>query len=203
MVNRIRNCYTLIGIMFLALSILTFAIPKQVVRTTHRIGVSGIVEGSPVHGVCSATAIGRHSLLTASHCDLGMSELLVDELSVKIVSRISDGRDHTIFVVDEKFSQYAHLEDSSIKVGDEVWICGNPLGLDQVVRYGHFAGAEIDPDTKLTDDMYDINGWFGDSGAAIFDKHGRIVDVVSFGVSFSMVGTYKLNFTSAQLSSLR
>jgi hypothetical protein len=50
--------------------------------------------------------------------------------------------------------------------------------------------------------MFDINGWHGDSGSAIFDKHGKIVAVTSLGFAdgaFSMIGTFKIAFTKQQL----
>jgi len=52
--------------------------------------------------------------------------------------------------------------------------------------------------------MYDINGWFGDSGAGIFDRDGKLVGVISILYSTSdtqpmhLMGSLPLRFTAEQ-----
>lgn len=194
--------------LLLSLSLITSAfagMPNQVTATTHRIQmevtkVDDKGDTTKTGDVCSATAIGPHALLTATHCDLGASTVTIDNgVPTAIADRIVDDSDHTIYIVSATFRYYATFA-KSLKIGDEVWLRGNPDGLNQLVRHGYFSGAVVlDGDTYL---MFDINGWHGDSGSAIFDKHGEIVAVTSVGFSdggFVMMGAYRLNFTSEQI----
>ncbi len=185
------------------------SMPKQVMTTTHRIEmrVTALDDaGLPQEtgDICSATAIGPHALLTATHCDLKASVVGVDGVAAAIVDRIADGNDHTIYIVNITFSNWAQFEMGKTAPGDEVWLRGNPDGLTQLVRHGIYSGAiaeKIDGVARIIF-MFDINGWHGDSGSAIFDKHGKIIAVTSIGVDdggWNMLGTFPINFTKAQL----
>lgn len=44
-------------------------------------------------------------------------------------------------------------------------------------RHGWEAGCLVDNNQRWT--IYDINGFFGDSGSGIFDSQGRVVGVIS------------------------
>jgi hypothetical protein len=193
-------------------------LPKNVMTTTHRIEMTVTVPDAPdadtsdnlfsTRGdICSSTAIGPHALLTATHCDLGASTVSVDGVQAAIMSRLTDGNDHTIYMLNITFGEYAKF-DKMTKIGDEVWLRGNPYGLKQLIRYGHYAGvisekADLTKSGVETIYMFDINSAPGDSGSAIFDKHGKIVAVTTYGFSgdgFVMVGSLALHFTSAQLA---
>jgi V8-like Glu-specific endopeptidase len=197
------------------------SLPKQVINTTHRIEMTVTTPDDSTSGsddfygttgdVCSSTAIGPHALLTASHCDLGASTVKVDDVEAVITSRVVDGNDHTIYMVNITFHDYAKFEkndERSLKMGDEVWLRGNAFGLNQLIRYGHFAGAivkdtsDVTSGTTQTIYMFDINGGPGDSGSGIFDNDGKIVAVTTYGFSgdgFVMLGSLTMHFTPAQL----
>lgn len=183
--------------------------PKQLLTTTHRTEMHAVVVdellGLPVErgAICSATAIGPHALLTANHCDLGATTVSVDGNPAAITERITDGYDHMIFMVNITFGSWAKFGKMP-KVGDEVWLRGNPDGLNQLVRHGIYSGIIFEQSENMLRaiSMFDINGWHGDSGSAIFDKHGKIIAVTSYGFSdggFDMIGTLSLHFTKAQL----
>jgi hypothetical protein len=183
--------------------------PKPVMTTTHRIEMTIVTStgDGPVkrRDICSSTAIGPHALLTATHCDLGASTVNVDGTEAAIMARLTDDSDHTIYMLNITFGDYAKF-GKAVKVGDEVWLRGNPDGMNQLVRYGHFSGPIVIDDEKTSRKvgvlLFDINGWQGDSGSAIFDKHGKIVAVTSVGFTdgaFALLGTYALRFTPAQM----
>jgi hypothetical protein len=194
-------------VLALSLGVPAFCLPKSVIKSTHRIEVSSVTtnDDEQVDFICSATAIGKHALLTATHCDLGTDTLKVDDTDTRILDRIADDRDHTIFIVAMRFKDVASFASTPLELGDEVWIRGNPIGLNQMVRYGHYAGSQMiegDPEARLIA-MFDINGWQGDSGAAVFNKHGEIVAVVNTGFSegpFALAGCLALSFTPEQLA---
>jgi len=196
------------------------SLPKQVINTTHRIEMTVTTPDAPAGSddfygttgdICSSTAIGPHALLTASHCDLGASTVKVDGVEAAITARLTDSNDHTIYMVNITFHNYAKFEkkdEQSLQMGDEVWLRGNAFGLNQLIRYGHFAGVIVkdtsDVATGITQTIYmfDINGGPGDSGSAIFDNDGKIVAVATYGFSgdgFVMLGSLTMHFTPAQL----
>lgn len=179
--------------------------PEPVLTTTHRIAQVTFLEGD----VCSATAVGPHALLSDTHCELGSDMLGVDGKVAHILKRIRDGRDHTIFIVDLKFDTVAELAADAPTKGDDVWIDGNPAGLPMLVRRGTYAGSinvSQNPFMVVMGNLYDINGFFGDSGAAIFNAKGEVIDTVSQGLNIKAEGDqfrlsvgYGLHFTPKQL----
>lgn len=87
------------------LAVLLFAgctLPIQALKpTTHRLEIAG-------HVVCSATAVGPHTILTATHCLVG-GPLVVSGKAVAIVQRMDDKHDHTLIVTTHRFMHYAHI----------------------------------------------------------------------------------------------
>lgn len=181
----------------------------KMAKYTHRIRESVISGGS----TCSATAIGPHALLTASHCEQPTDEVQIDEEddTVKIIKIIRDGNDHTIFLVSDDFKDYAKF-GAAISLGDKVRIIGNPHGKLGVYREGVVANIEEaeegSPFTKSKPETiwFDLNVFEGDSGSAILNDRGEIVGVLSFqvpapeGDQGKMAGAFSLAFTPKQLA---
>jgi len=65
------------------------------------------------HGTCSGTAVGKHVVLTASHCLLGETTLAVDGSTVAVKEVINDGHDHSLVVVDRSFDHWAFVGDEA------------------------------------------------------------------------------------------
>lgn len=193
-------------VLALAMSVPALAHAPKSLNATHRIEMHSLVvdpdTGKAPGGICSATAIGPHALLTAKHCDFpGQSIIKIDGQDFLITKRIVDGYDHEIFIVDAHFAYTADFEHAdALQKGDDVWMEGNAAALNQLVRRGVFSGI-IMLDGKVIE-AYDYNGYFGDSGSAIFDEHGKIVAVTSVGVflpGWHVMGAYPLHFTPEQL----
>lgn len=151
--------------------------------TTHTINTRPVLGG----GTCSATAVGPHTLMTASHCEAPSSFINIDGQRHLILDVARDENEHSFLAVDQTFSSWAVLSKDAPKVGDEVFIFGNPAGLRDVMRKGYLAKAPEEVSFfeavagKHPLALYDFNGWMGDSGAAIFNSKGEVVDVVSVG----------------------
>jgi S1-C subfamily serine protease len=129
---------------------------------------------TPQEMVCSATSVGRFSLLTARHCLTGSEgQITIDgkPSSWKLIAE--DGRDHALIAVSVRQVVVAKVGPKPQR-GDVVIKYGNPLGLKGLVIYGRVAGYMGDGSMLL-----DATSYKGDSGAAIFDRKGRIVGVVS------------------------
>jgi hypothetical protein len=187
-------------------------------RTTHQIFEATIVESTRA---CSATAIAPHALLTASHCELPTSAIAVDGSNniMEVQGVIRDGYDHTIYLVSGTFTNYAEFSSARITVGDDVFLFGNPGDLSDILRKGYVAKPPLENVNALqrmflgplADQItYDFNGFFGDSGAAIFNQRGEITGVVSQilsqsnpeargAVSQNLMLGYTLHFSANQL----
>lgn len=154
------------------------------------------------NGSCSGTIVGPHSVLGATHC-FGFGETLsIWSQPVQILARMDDGNDHTIVRVDRTFTYWAVLARMP-GPGGEVHAIGNPGDLTEAYRHGYVSGVQ-DIDGKLCD-LYDIRGWFGDSGAGVFDDRGNLIAVISFIYTLdegrgqlTMMGSFPLTFSAEQ-----
>lgn len=158
---------------------------KQTHDATYHIGQETITDGA----ICSATAIGPHALLTATHCELPEDELEVEEIDdpLTIKQRIRDGFDHTIYIVNADFDIYVKVNEKDEKAqGEDVFFFGNPGKYHDVYRKGYI--TTVDQNKGFFGDgpkkiLFDMNGWMGDSGSGIFNSAGEVIGTVT-GASF-------------------
>jgi hypothetical protein len=158
----------------------------------------------PSHVFCSGTAIGKYVILTAAHCD---TEDALDSVifegnnSVKVLGEVDDGSDHVIFFLDKPFHSWATLSGTPPALGQDVFIFGNPGDLQDVYRRGYISGTAKRPFSSNGPNEeaveYDMNGFFGDSGAGVFDAStGQVIGVLKSMYSEEETGTagFKLMF---------
>ena len=122
-------------------------------------------------GLCSGTAVGPHTLLTARHC-FNHRLVSVNGQPVKVGKVRPEGKDAVTVEVDRAFPVYLQRGPMPVQ-GDRVRIWGNPLGEPDVYRVGYVARAWTDGI------VLDMRVCFGDSGAGVIDDKGRVVAVVS------------------------
>lgn len=152
-------------------------------------------------GKCSATAVGPNAILTAAHCfPSDVPLILVNGRVAKVLKFERDGKDHLLLKVDIGFKQYARRGPPA-KVGETVCIYGNPGHLTDQFRCGMVSGKWEDST------LYDLASFHGDSGSGVFDRSGRLIAVLSGGISyinpansvhFQLMRTLPLAFTAAQ-----
>lgn len=156
---------------------------------------------------CSGTAIGPHAILTAEHCLTDTKEMSINNVEIKPIRTDLDGDDHAIILTNSlTFKKWVHFRKNRPGVGDQVFIFGNPGRLKDLLRIGIISGyvtylGDITPKDADTT-LYDFNGFYGDSGSAIFNTKGEIVGVVSFlfhqeaehGEQFHMMASLPLLF---------
>jgi hypothetical protein len=193
----------------------TFAkneIVERAHRTTHVIQMVDVLGAEPMK--CSATAIGPHALLTASHCELPTDDIAVDGQPATIFGILRDGADHSIYYVDSTFPQWATFADELPSIADRVFLFGNPGSDEDIYREGYVAAIKTGELTPFSDSQtaiyFDLNGFFGDSGAAVFNAKGEIVGIISVllaqttkddkdKVSIKFMSGLCFRFTEAQL----
>lgn len=141
-------------------------------------------------GMCSGTAIGPSSLLTASHCFSGNDLARVNGQSVKVKFIIRRGQDNAFVYLDKPMFKIWAKFGPPLRQGDRVRWWGNPMGEADIYRQGYVSRAWADGM------IVDATICRGDSGAGIFNDAGQIVGVVTamsdlsgctFMLSFPMV----------------
>lgn len=124
-------------------------------------------------GICSGTAVGVHTILSAKHCfDSPAGTVHIDGKKAGYVIVADDGQDHVLVRVTARQDRVAKRGPKP-KQGDVVYMHGNPAGYPDLLRVGYVAGWF---ENAM---LLDCNNFKGDSGSAVFDRQGRIVGVVS------------------------
>lgn len=159
------------------------------------------------NAVCSGTAIGPHAILTATHClgDAGGPLVKAAGRVAKMVRHVDDGNDHSIVYVDIAFTYFAKVKQGAPDQGAHIFIYGNPAGMPDMYREGYVSGV-YDGDGKHWT-LYDLNGYFGDSGSGLFDADGTVVAVNSImvyitdmGGALKLMGSLPLIFATGDLA---
>lgn len=159
---------------------------------------------------CSATAIGPHALLTASHCELPTDSLFMDESTdkVKIADRIRDEYDHTIYLLKGvTFEHYSSVRlNDAFAQGEEVFVFGNPGTWENIFRRGYITGTcNRFPISQI---LYSFEDDHGDSGAGVFAADGALITVISRRepdgdpetAGLSLAASFALHFTPADIT---
>jgi Trypsin-like peptidase domain len=153
-------------------------------------------------GLCSSTAVGPHTLLTAAHCNSGKDDDHYTTINLDyavrqyhILAELTDNQDHVLYYLDgPSFVFYIpDFSPASPKAGDEVVIYGDGLGAyPPRPLYGRINGFLSDRDVSDVDQgagivYYDMSIQHGDSGSAVYDinDHHRIVGLMTYGLGFN------------------
>jgi hypothetical protein len=199
-------------------------------KASHKIKMSTILGEGPGAGSCSAVAVGPHALLTAGHCGTISAVITVDDKDADVLGTLGDGLDHLIILLGGvSFTDYADVASVNLQQGDEVYVFGNPGPFTDVFRKGYVSTLrqkENDPDRPVdvllkfkthegNEDVqityYDLNGFFGDSGSALFNAEGQVVAITSFisggmsesGFGLKFMGSYEIRLSKEMLKMAR
>ncbi len=166
---------------------------------------------------CSATAIGPHALLTATHCELPTDDLYIrgEEGPFTVIARIRDGQDHSILLLKGiTFADFVEVDQKSLRVTDDIFTIGNPGIWQDIYQKGYVAGLIVDRSLEAamgagepTKILIDIQAYPGESGAGIFNTSGVLVAVLSGdqmqtkeGVSMDLGAAYFMVFKPEELA---
>lgn len=140
-----RFVLTFVFVLFLSLPGLSrnsSPVISKVHNTTHKIHSDSLPGGPSNGGSCSATAVGPHALLTATHCLTASDTIQVDDKEAIVDSIISDPVDHSIYLLSGiEFKEYADVaEGVQLSQGEHFFMFGNPGDLTDIYREGYVAG---------------------------------------------------------------
>lgn len=158
----------------------------------------------PTMGVCSGTAVGPNIVLTASHCfGVGQYVKAINGQQGRVLEVVHDGKDHALIRVTVTFKRWAEVRPG-MHQGQRIKWLGNPGGLANMYREGYVSKVEGGTAYIFAD------GWFGDSGAGLFDERGYVVGVLSGaqarssnGLRIQIIGAYQMQFTAEQWQEIR
>jgi V8-like Glu-specific endopeptidase len=150
------------------------------------------------NGVCSATAVGPHLVMTATHCMEGNRIVAINGKAAYALKRVDDGKDHSLVRVSVTFKRWAKVGGVPV-AGDRIRFIGNPAANEYVYREGYISrswAAEV---------WAQVDSFGGDSGAGVYCDDGRVCGVVSAGKAwtrgpfvFSTMVMYPVKFTRKQ-----
>jgi len=163
---------------------------------------------------CTATAIGPHAILTATHCDKSDRWIIRngDNFAVaQIVERITDAADHSIFLLDGvTFVDLVKVNlNDPADMAENVFTIGNPGNFKDYYQRGYIQGfmpANPDKDIPRDELLYSFPSFSGASGSGIFNENGELIDVISQVIPQTLPGEYMqstggfpLNFKTADI----
>ena len=130
--------------------------------------------------ICSITAIAPHVLAGATHCfinpetkQFNVVKMRANGAETKILRQIvNDGNDHSLVYTDATYTDFAKI-GPKMNVNDDIHYWGNASGSNNLYRRGYVVIA------AYNFVGLDSNGFAGDSGAAIYNKDGQMVGIIS------------------------
>lgn len=184
-------------------------------------------QGEQRGALCTAYAVGPHTLMTAQHCDVGSATVFVDPISreavkqhqspeYQIVDKEFDHEDHML--LDLKGANFkatiearGYVKDGVRlpKQGERIHWWGNPGGQRDQYREGVVMGAaawnvEDSPENEKIDGpvvyFVEAPAIGGDSGSAVFGEDGHVVGIVTFSLAGGHVmGMFPVQFSPEQI----
>lgn len=181
-------------------------VQAKVKPATHVISTATLTEEAN----CSATAIARHALLTASHCEAPSDYVSIDGVpGYRIDGVIRDNNDHSILLIRGiEFKDFIPLGSRELRDSEPVFIWGNPSLNGAIfirqLHQGKYRGSHVIKGRLV--DVLGFQSYHGDSGSGVFTSAGELLGVVSFigsvatppeGIIAAATGAVRLAFTTA------
>lgn len=134
------------------------------------------VDGS---GVC-ITYKGRKYILTAFHLNKTTEMWVYDSEKYTKLKLLLWNKtiDLALFepVKELKTVKYIKFIENEVKVGDKIWVCGNPMGLTDIVASGNVVKKSKYSRTRY---LIDASSYYGNSGGGVFNEKTELVGIYS------------------------
>jgi len=155
-------------------------------------------------GLCSATAVGPHLILSAEHCFKGDRLVTINGEPAYALRLVKDGNDHVLVRVSKRFKTWARI-GSNPEVGTHVKFWGNALALNFAYREAYVSLLDGE------DVLYQGSSAPGDSGSGLFAEDGSVVGVVTGyksqaipgGMRFGFLWSMRMKWTREQLREMQ
>ena len=191
----------LVVVVLISLSVMTYRLGNVLnhlhADTTPQEGATHMIQlvnpyGRQV-GLCTATAIGPHALLTAHHCNPEGRNKQVDidyaTRHFHIQQTLVDDHDHDIYLLDgPAFKNTVTYSVRPAKVGEPVYMWGDGEGTYPSRQLTGQAITTFDPsdvDQDAGEVSFSLQCIPGDSGSAVYGSDGKIVALITYGVDDS------------------
>lgn len=175
------------------------SVVKVIVMQKMNLGIGNPTQFTGAEGFGTGTLVGEKGLyiLTAAHVVADASEIEVEFLDGTRIgatnARLDRTSDVALLKLDRPVThvQPAPLGDSEkVRIGDEIFIIGNPLGLSHSVSRGIISGKHTersDFNHERVQEFFQTDAAInkGNSGGPMFNMQGEIVGIVSSILSFS------------------
>jgi serine protease Do len=187
----------LVGIISLSL-LLPACTPKEI-RLANRCLASTVLlhlkvaraDGKRGMGTCSGVYVSPNMILTANHCVEMEEGLELKEIWVRnyngdsaraTVVKASPLRDLALIKTDLKGIPVRLAR--KIRVGEDCWIVGQPLGLEFVVTKGIVSSINVETAAfPINHFITDCVVLPGNSGGPAFDNHGNLIGILTMSTS--------------------
>jgi S1-C subfamily serine protease len=134
--------------------------------------------------LCTGTWVSRTKILTAAHCAKGKPT--ITDYNGHVYNgewlKLSEDEDLALAIAPNNVAQHrvGSVAKENALPGDFVSICGHPLGLSWSFMFGVVSADRVDDGQHVF--QVQIPAAAGDSGAALFDRYGKIQGVISYTV---------------------
>jgi S1-C subfamily serine protease len=132
--------------------------------------------------LCTGTWVSRTKILTAAHCAKGKPTITDYNGHVYHGEwlKLAEDEDLALAVAPNNVPQHrvGSVAKENALPGDFVSICGHPLGLSWSFMFGVVSADRVDDGQHVF--QVQIPAGAGDSGAALFDRYGKIQGVISY-----------------------
>ena len=129
-------------------------------------------------GVCILYK-GHKYILSVFHLDES-EEIYVNDGGnyIKLKMLLADKEnDLILFTITEELNtvEWIDFVDNEVNAGDKIWVCGNPMGIEDALTYG----IVIRKGNNKTRFLVDAPVWFGNSGGGAFNSKTELIGIAS------------------------
>lgn len=117
-------------------------------------------------------------ILSAFHLD-NSDEIYVYDLDFVKMEKIIWDADTDLLLLkptkELKTVEYIEFIETETKIGEKIWLCGNPMGIDRALTYGNIIKKSNDNKFFMTDAAM----WFGNSGGGAFNSKTQLIGIAT------------------------